>query len=85
MAGMSAYGGPVHGGPGTMASSKAGMPYSVNGVSLTSSSVDMLHPAMSGYQSKYNIYIIHFLVIICASRAQQVNNQRPKNLDFSMQ
>jgi hypothetical protein len=31
---------------------KSSMPYSVNGVSLSSSSVDLLHPAM-GYQSKH--------------------------------
>lgn len=35
--------------PGTIPSSKAAMPYSVNGVSLSAPSVDMLHPAM-GYQ-----------------------------------
>ena len=73
MGGMSAYPPPGAGGmggppvsmghtPGGLGSAKASMPYSVNGVSLTSSGVDLLHPAM-GYPSecKENLDSLSFL------------------------
>lgn len=46
-------------------SSKPGPPYSVNGISLSSPNVDMMHPGMS-YQSKFtHCTCLHYMSFSC--------------------
>ena len=49
--------------PSPVTPGSKGMPYSVNGISLTSSSMDLLHPSM-GYQSSKLLYFSHSTVYL---------------------